>query len=117
MNDPSIPGGQTVIPDWPLSSILDKLGIYHILDEVMFFAPFDAADRMKAIHKVKVWKVERDGSVSLKNRFGHSGRFKYRKLVIPTPGLFDINITEFSEWVVFIDKINYTIYYRIINMG
>lgn len=24
------------------------------------------------------------GSVSLKNRFGHSGRFDYRKLVIPT---------------------------------
>jgi len=29
-----------------------------------------------------VWKVEKDGSVSLKNRFGHSGRFENRCLII-----------------------------------
>jgi len=65
-----------------LKSILDKLRIQHIIDDVVFFAAFDAAARMKEIHNVKVWKVEKDGSVSLKNRFGHSGRFEYRKLVM-----------------------------------
>ena len=44
---------------------------------------------MKALHNVKVWKVERDGSVITKNRFGHSGRFQYRSLVLP--GFYEIN--------------------------
>jgi len=72
-----------------LKSILDNLYIYHIIDDVVFFSPFDAAIRMKAIHNVKVWKVERDGSVSRNNRFGHSGCFEYRKLVIPD--LYEFN--------------------------
>lgn len=72
-----------------LKSILDDLRIYHIVDDIVFFCPFDAAARMKAIHNVKVWKTERDGSVNLKNRFGHSRCFEYRNLVLP--GLFEIN--------------------------
>jgi hypothetical protein len=72
-----------------LKSILDKLRIYHIIDDVVFFSAIDAAARMKALHRVKVWKVERDGSVSLKNRFGHSGRFQYRRLVLPE--FYEIN--------------------------
>ena len=35
---------------------------------------------MKATHNTSVWKVEKDGSISLKNRFGHSERFDYRYL-------------------------------------
>jgi hypothetical protein len=40
---------------------------------------------MKTVHNTKVWKVEQDGSVSLINRFGHSGRFEYRYLNMPSP--------------------------------
>lgn len=72
-----------------LKSILDDLRIYHIVDDVVFFSPFNAASRMKAIHNVNVWKTERDGSVSLNNRFGHSGRFEYRNLVLP--GFYEFN--------------------------
>jgi hypothetical protein len=74
-----------------LKTILDKLRIYHIIDDVAYYSPVDAAARMKALYKVKVWKVERDGSVSLKNRFGHSGRFQYRHLILP--GFYEINFT------------------------
>ena len=37
---------------------------------------------MKYLYKTDVWKVEKDGSVSLKNRFGHNGRFENRCLTI-----------------------------------
>ena len=29
-----------------------------------------------------IWKVEKDGSLSLRNRFGHSGRYNYEHLEI-----------------------------------
>jgi hypothetical protein len=37
---------------------------------------------MKFLYKTDVWKVEKDGSVSLRNRFGHSGRFENRRLIV-----------------------------------
>jgi hypothetical protein len=40
---------------------------------------------MKTVHETRVWKVEKDGSVSLINQFGHSGRFEYRYLNMPSP--------------------------------
>jgi hypothetical protein len=67
-----------------LKAILDKLKIHHILDNVCFHDVEPTVELLKAINNVKVWKVEKDGSVSLKNRFGHSGRFKYKKLVLPS---------------------------------
>jgi hypothetical protein len=40
------------------------------------------------LHKTDAWKVEKDGSLSLLNRFGHNGHFEYRELSIGS-------ITEF----------------------
>ena len=63
-------------------AILDKLEVPHILDDVSFHNTLLDLYRMKYLYKTDVWKVEKDGSVSLKNRFGHSGRFAHRRLTI-----------------------------------
>jgi len=63
-------------------AILDKLEVPHILDDVSFHNTLLDLYRMKSLYKTDVWKVENDGSVSLKNRFGHSGRFENRCLTI-----------------------------------
>jgi hypothetical protein len=63
-----------------LKAILDKLELPYILDGVCFHNTLLDLERMKTIHNTNVWKAEKDGSVSLKNRFGHSGRFDYRYL-------------------------------------
>ena len=60
-----------------LKAILDKLEMPHILDDVSFHNTLLDLNRIKAIHNTDVWKVERDGSICLTNRFGHSGRFAY----------------------------------------
>jgi hypothetical protein len=65
-----------------LKAILDKLEVPHILDDVSFHNTLLDLYRMKFLYKTDVWKVEKDGSVSLKNRFGHSGRFENRCLTI-----------------------------------
>jgi len=65
-----------------LKAILDKLEVPHILDDVRFHNTLLDLYRMKFLHRTDVWKVEKDGSVSLKNRFGHSGRFENRCLII-----------------------------------
>jgi hypothetical protein len=58
------------------------LEVPHILDDVSFHNTLLDLYRMKFLYKTDVWKVEKDGSVSLKNRFGHSGRFENRCLTI-----------------------------------
>ena len=63
-----------------LKAILDKLELPYILDGVCFHNTLLDLERMKTKHNTNVWKAEKDGSVSLKNRFGHSGRFDYRYL-------------------------------------
>ena len=63
-------------------SILDKLQIPHILDDVGFHNTLLDLHRMKSFYNTDVWKVEKDGSVSLKNRFGHSGHFENRNLSV-----------------------------------
>lgn len=68
-----------------LKGILDKLEIPYVLDSISFHNTTFAVNRMKTVHKTTVWKVEKDGSVSLINRFGHSGRFEYRYLNMPSP--------------------------------
>ena len=68
-----------------LSGILDKLEIPYVLDSISFHNTSYAVSRMKAVHETKVWKVEKDGSVSLINRFGHSGCFEYRYLNMSSP--------------------------------
>jgi len=65
-----------------LKAILDKLEVPHILDDVSFHNTLLDLYRMKSLYKTDVWKVEKDGSVSLKNRFGHSGRFENRCLTV-----------------------------------
>lgn len=65
-----------------LKSILDKLEVPHILDDVSFHNTLIDLYRMKSLHNTNVWKVEPDGSLSLKNRFGHNGRFDNRCLTI-----------------------------------
>ena len=63
-------------------AILDKLEVPHILDDVSFHNTLLDLYRMKYLYKTDVWKVEKDGSVSLINRFGHSGRFENRCLIV-----------------------------------
>ena len=66
-----------------LKAILDKLELPYILDGISFHNTLIDLNRMKAVHNTNVWKVEADGSVSLKNRFGHCWRFDYRYLRMP----------------------------------
>lgn len=68
-----------------LKLILDKLEIPHVVDNVSFHNTSYAVSRMKTVHNTRVWKVEKDGSVSLINRFGHGGRFEYHYLNMPSP--------------------------------
>ena len=77
-----------------LKAILDKLELPYILDGISFHNTLIDLNRMKAIHNTKVWKVEVDGSVSLKNRFGHSGRFDYRYLRMPP--LIEFQFVDFN---------------------
>ena len=72
-----------------LKSILDKLELPYILDDISFHNTLLDLHRLKSIHDTDVWKVEEDGSVSLNNRFGHSGRFDYDYLKMP-------NLIEFQ---------------------
>jgi len=92
-----------------LKSILDKLELPYIIDDVSFHNTLLDLHRMKTIHNTDVWKVESDGSVSLKNRFGHSGRFYYRYLRMPSLIEFqfvDLNIlteeeAEFLGYIIY----------------
>ena len=68
-----------------LKIILDKLEIPHVLDSISFHNTSYAVQRMKTVHNTRVWKVEKDGSVSMTNRFGHNNRFKYRYLNMSSP--------------------------------
>ena len=63
-------------------AILDKLELPYILDNISFHNTLLELNRIKAIYSTNVWKVEKDGSLSLTNRFGHSGRFNYKHLEI-----------------------------------
>ena len=92
-----------------LKAILDKLELPHILDGISFHNTLLDLNRMKAIHHTNVWKAEADGSVSLKNRFGHSGRFDYRYLRMPNLIEFqfvDLDILAEEEY----DFLGYIIY-------
>jgi hypothetical protein len=92
-----------------LKSILDKLKLPYILDGISFHNTLIDLNRMKAVHNTKVWKVEADGSVSLKNRFGHCGRFDYRYLRMPPLIEFqfvDLNFLTNEEY----DYLGYIIY-------
>jgi hypothetical protein len=71
-----------------LKIILDKLEIPYVLDNISFHNTSYAVNRMRTVHNTRVWKVEKDGSVCLINRFGHSGRFEYRYLNMPSPHEF-----------------------------
>ena len=63
-------------------AILDKLELPHVLDDISFHNTLLDLHRIKTIHNTDVWKVEKDGSLSLTNRFGHNGRFAYKYLEI-----------------------------------
>ena len=67
-----------------LKSILDSLELPYILDGVSFHNTLLDLNRLKSIHGTDVWKVEKDGSVNLSNRFGHSGCFDYEYLQMPS---------------------------------
>jgi hypothetical protein len=63
-------------------AIFDKLKLPHIVDDISFHNTSIDLHRMKTLHNTNIWKVERDGSLSLSNRFGHSGRLAYREMII-----------------------------------
>lgn len=92
---------------WRLKAILDKLAVPHILDDISFHNTLLDLNRMKTIHNTNVWKVERDGSLSLTNRFGHSGRFDYRHIDMPCLLEFqfvDLSILDRDE-IEFLDDL------------
>ena len=92
-----------------LKCVLDKLELPYILDGVSFHNTLLVLNRMKKIHNTNVWKVEKDGSISLTNRFGHSGRFDYRYLRLPHLIEFqfaDLDILTNEEY----DFLGYIIY-------
>ena len=92
-----------------LKSILDKLEVPYVIDDVSFHNTLQDLYRLKTIHGTDVWKVEKDGSVSLKNRFGHNGRFCYQYLCMPSLIEFqfvDLNIlteeeNEFLSYIIY----------------
>ncbi|GAG85282.1 unnamed protein product [marine sediment metagenome] len=63
-------------------AIFDKLKLPHIVDDISFHNTSIDLHRMKALHNTDSWKVERDGSLSLSNRFGHSRHLTYREMSI-----------------------------------
>ena len=65
-----------------VKAILDKLELPHIVDDVSFHNTSIDLHRMRTLHNTNVWKVEKDGSLSLSNRFGHNGRLAYREVSI-----------------------------------
>jgi len=67
-----------------LRRILDKVEIHYILDRVSYHSTEGALALAKAIHNTRIWKVEKDGGVHVDNQFGHSAKFKYNHLVIPS---------------------------------
>ena len=75
-----------------LRRILDKLTIHYILDRVSYHSTESALALAKAIHNTRVWKVEKDGGVYVDNQFGHSAKFKYNHLVIPSLKIYRIRL-------------------------
>ena len=65
-----------------VKAIFDKLELPHIVDDISFHNTSIDLHRMRTLHNTNVWKVEKDGSLSLSNRFGHSGRLAYREISI-----------------------------------
>ena len=83
-----------------LKDILDKMRVHYIIDDISFHATDTIASLLKHFKNTKAWKVEKDGSVNHKNRFGHSGHFEYRTLCIPSLIEFlfiDINVLNDKE--------------------
>jgi len=70
-----------------LRGVLDRHRIHYILDRVSFHSTEGSLALSKDIHNKKVWKVEKNGGVSLNNPFGHSAKFRYEHLIIPNPEL------------------------------
>ncbi len=92
-----------------LKSILDNLELPYVLDDVSFHNTLMDLHRLKSFHNTDVWKVEKDGSVNLNNRFGHSGRFNYDHLRMPNLIEFqfvDLNLLTEEE----ADFLGYIIY-------
>ena len=77
-----------------LKSILDTLELPYVLDDISFHNTLLDLHRVKSIHNTDVWKVEEDGSIHLKNRFGHSGHFKYDYLRMP--GLIEFQFVDLN---------------------
>ena len=65
-----------------LRGVLDRHGIFYILDRVCFHSTEGSLALSKDIHNRKVWKVEKNGGVNLDNPFGHSAKFRYDHLIV-----------------------------------
>jgi len=63
-----------------LKNIFDKLETYYVLDDVVFNCTEATVKLLKAIYEVDSWKVEKDGSVNLKSKYGHNGFFEYKEI-------------------------------------
>lgn len=92
-----------------LKNIFDKLQLPYILDGISFHNTLLDLNRIKATYNTRVWKVEKDGSVNLANRFGHSRRYEYRYLRMPNLielQFVDLNLLSAEEF----DYLIYLIY-------
>jgi len=78
-----------------LKSILDELGIMHIIDDVTFSSPTEEVERMKVTPDLRMWMVENDSSVSPKDEFDHRKRLEFRELIIPY--LFEIDFMSLTQ--------------------
>ena len=65
-----------------VKAILDKLELPYTMDDISFHNTLLELNRIKTLHNANVWKVEKDGSLSLTNRFGHNGRYNYKHIEI-----------------------------------
>ena len=65
-----------------LKSILDRHGIYHIVDGITFFHPHPNAARLKENHQGRVGEVDKTKDPIRKRKIHHSDCSQYRELIV-----------------------------------
>jgi hypothetical protein len=66
-----------------LKFIMDELGIMHLIDNVAYIGPCDAAEGMEKTHNGRMREVKIDGNFNPKKGCGHQRRFEFQELIIP----------------------------------
>jgi len=66
-----------------LKVCLDDLCIMHIVDDVMFYSPCEAALDAEEIDDIGVCNGQKEGRVSSASGHRKNGQFEFRELIIP----------------------------------